>query len=230
MKSISHNRQPPPECVRLPFVQSSEILTRILKERLVAIVRAESADIAAEAAQAAFQGGLSVLEVTFTVPEAERAIECLRMKLPHAAIGAGSILSAEQARKALGAGAQFLISPHCDPKLFAWAHRQNVLYTPAGFTPSELMSAWNAGFPLVKFYPASAGGPDLLKSLLQPLPFLRLMATGGIDKSNAVDFLRAGAAALGVGGSVFRSSFLRRRDWNAVQSAGAELVQACAGT
>jgi len=210
-------------------VHSSAVLTRILKERLVAIVRAESAEIALDAAKAGFQGGLCILEITFTVPAAEDAIESLRKILPEAIVGAGSILSAQQGDRAVKAGAQFLVSPHCDPQLFDWAHRPDVLYMPAGFTPSELMSAWNSGFKLVKFFPASAQGPDFLKSILQPLPFLRLMATGGIDKTNVGDFLRAGAAALGVGGSIFRTSFLQQKDWKSIQTAAAELVHACAG-
>jgi 2-dehydro-3-deoxyphosphogluconate aldolase/(4S)-4-hydroxy-2-oxoglutarate aldolase len=205
------------------------LLQRILEKKLVAVVRAESPAIATEAACAAFQGGIVLLESTFTVPQAERSIQELRKKLPHATIGAGSITSHEQAEAAFHAGAEFFVSPHTDPHLVKWFGERQLFYMPGGFTPSELMSAWHGGCAVQKVFPASIGGPAMIRALLQPLPFLRLMPSGGVDEQNALAFLRAGAVALNVGGSLFSRTYLQNKDWKAIEQASARLVQLCMG-
>lgn len=201
------------------------VVERILVEKLVAVVRADSAEQATEAAAAVFRGGISLLEITFTVPSAERSIEELRRRLPEATVGAGSICTVDQADTAIQAGAQFFVSPHSDPQLIRFFQERQLLYIPGGFTSSELMAGWNEGCRLLKLSPASVGGAEMLRAILQPLPFLRVMATGGVDASNAVDFLRAGAAALGIGGSLFRSSCLKNKDWKGIEAASAELAR-----
>ncbi|RMF87019.1 MAG: bifunctional 4-hydroxy-2-oxoglutarate aldolase/2-dehydro-3-deoxy-phosphogluconate aldolase [Nitrospinota bacterium] len=205
------------------------LLQRILEQKLVAVVRAESAALAIDAAQAAFQGGIVLLEIAFTVPQAEEAISRLRKQLPQAVIGAGSITTPDQAEAALQAGAEFFVSPHTDPQLLQWFQQRQLFYMPGGLTPSELMAAWKAGCAVQKFFPASVGGPAMLRAILQPLPFLRPLASGGVDEQNALAFLQAGAAALNVGGSLFRKSYLQQKDWKAIESASARLVQLCKG-
>ncbi len=206
-------------------MSAQAVIERILLEKLVAVVRADSAEQATEAAAAAFRGGISFLEITFTVPGAARSIEQLRKQLPEATVGAGSICTMDQADIAVRAGAQFFVSPHSDAQLIRWFQERQLLYIPGGFTSSELMAGWKAGCRLLKLSPASVGGAEMLRAILQPLPFLRVVATGGVDASNAVDYLRAGAAALGVGGSLFRSFWLKTRDWKAIEAASAELAR-----
>ncbi len=206
------------------------LLQRILEEKLVAVVRADSPEIATEAAYAAFRGGISCLEITFTVPQAERSMLSLRKKLPEAIIGAGSITTREQAESSWEAGAEFFVSPHTDPYLVEWFRERDLFYMPGGLTPSELMLAWKNGCAVQKLFPASLGGPAMVRALLQPLPFLRLMVSGGVDEKNALAFLQAGAVALNVGGSLFTKTYLQHKDWSAIEAASHRLIQLCKGS
>jgi 2-dehydro-3-deoxyphosphogluconate aldolase/(4S)-4-hydroxy-2-oxoglutarate aldolase len=114
-------------------------------------------------------------------------------------VGAGTITSTDQAEVAVEAGAAFLVSPHLDRVLIDWAQTEQVALVPGGLTPTEVWGAWSLGPPAVKVFPASVGGPGYVKSLLGPFPDLGLIPTGGIDEDNIVDYLKAGAVAVGVG-------------------------------
>ncbi len=206
-----------------------EILRR---ERWAGVMRAESKDAAIAAAEAAFRGGMAVIEVTFTVPCAGRVIRELTEKLPAALIGAGTIIDRKQAQAALDAGARFFVSPHLDPILCEWFFSRNLLYVPGALTPSELMLAHSLGAKWLKVFPVQVYGPSGLKGLLQPLPFLQLIVTGGVSETTAEAYLDAGAAMVCVGSNIFTRDRMAKASWSEIESvtrAYAAIIQKARG-
>ena len=178
-----------------------KIIERIHKIGLVPVLRATSAKEALIIADAIIAGGVTVLEVTMTVPGAIQVIEQL---LQHHGekllVGAGTVLDAETARSCLLAGAQFIVSPALDLRTIELCRRYSVPVMPGALTPTEIVTAWQAGADVVKVFPCSAlGGAKYLKALQGPLPQIQLIPTGGVSLSTAAEFLSAGAFALGVG-------------------------------
>jgi 2-dehydro-3-deoxyphosphogluconate aldolase/(4S)-4-hydroxy-2-oxoglutarate aldolase len=177
------------------------ICARVESAGLVPVVRAPSPELAIRAVDALLAGGISVFEITMTVPDARRVIRTLRDRFAgRALVGAGTVLSAEDARACLDAGAEFVVSPGLDPETIRAVHDANVPMMPGALTPTEVIGAWKARADLVKIFPCSAlGGAKYLKALKGPLPQIKMMPTGGVSASTAADYLAAGAAALGVG-------------------------------
>jgi 2-dehydro-3-deoxyphosphogluconate aldolase / (4S)-4-hydroxy-2-oxoglutarate aldolase len=188
------------------------------QQRWAGVLRAESKDAATAAAEAAFRGGMMVIEVTFTVPDAAELIRELTHKLPAAMIGAGTITDLAQAQAAVDAGARFFVSPHLDPKLCEWFFSRNLFYVPGALTPSELMRAHSLGAKWLKVFPAQVYGPAGLKGLLQPLPFLQLIVTGGVSQSTAGAYLDAGAGVVCVGSEIFSKDRLAKGSWAEIES------------
>jgi 2-dehydro-3-deoxyphosphogluconate aldolase / (4S)-4-hydroxy-2-oxoglutarate aldolase len=167
---------------------------------LVPVLRAESADQALALADAIAAGGVIALEVTMTVPGAIRVMRWLSEERPNILIGAGTVLDAETARMCILEGAKFIVSPALNVKTIEMCHRYSVAVLPGALTPTEIVTAWEAGADVVKVFPASAlGGAKYLKSVKAPLPHIELIPTGGVSLETARDFLEAGAFALGVG-------------------------------
>ncbi len=179
----------------------AEVCQRIEAVGIVPVIRAPSPERATEAAEAILAGGVSVFEITMTVPDAPEVIRVLRRRLgERALIGAGTVLDAAGARACLDAGAAFIVSPGFDLPTLSVAHEAGVAMMPGALTPTEVITAWKAGADVVKIFPASAvGGASYLKALKGPLPQVRLMPTGGVNLSTVRDFIAAGAIALGVG-------------------------------
>ena len=179
----------------------SEVVARIRELGLIPVVRAESPEEASRAIEAIRAGGVDVLEITMTVPGAVRLIEELARGLgKEALLGAGTVLDVETARACILAGARFVVSPALDFATIACCHRYGVAVFPGALTPTEVVAAWQAGADMVKVFPAGAvGGPSYIKSLKAPLPQVDLLPTGGVSLKTASDFIKAGAAALGVG-------------------------------
>ncbi|HEV3004588.1 MAG TPA: bifunctional 4-hydroxy-2-oxoglutarate aldolase/2-dehydro-3-deoxy-phosphogluconate aldolase [Pirellulales bacterium] len=178
-------------------------LQRLLDQGIVAIIRAADPGRLVDVAEALFEGGVPVMEVTFTVPKAERVLEQVANRLgDKVLLGAGTVLDAPTARTALAAGAEFIVSPVVNLEVIRFCRRYDKLVLPGAFTPTEVLTAWEAGADIVKVFPAEVGGPGYLKALAGPLPQVRLMPTGGVNLETAASFLRAGACALGVGGSL----------------------------
>lgn len=201
------------------------ILERIVDGGIVAVVRADSADSAALAAEAIAQGGIPAIEIAFTVPDAAEVIRGLSRTLPPSVIlGAGTVLDAETARSALSAGARFIVSPALDLEVVRFSRLQGAPVFPGAMTPSEVLAAWQAGGDLVKIFPADVGGPNYLKSLHGPFPQIRLMPTGGVDLETAESFLRAGASCLGVGSALVDSKSLKNRDFGRLTDLAARYV------
>jgi len=176
------------------------VLKSLQETGLVPVLRAESVEKALALAEAVAAGGVNVLEVTMTVPGAVEVIERLVRDRPDILVGAGTVLDAETARTCILAGAQFVVSPALNVKTIAMCHRYSVAVLPGALTPTEIVTAWEAGADVVKVFPAGAmGGAKYLVSLKGPLPQIKMIPTGGVSLSTAKGFLEAGAFALGVG-------------------------------
>ena len=185
-------------------MDKSTIMQHMRELGLVPVLRATFAEEAMTLAGAILAGGIDILEVTMTVPGAIRVIEQLADhhgdKL---LLGAGTVLDAETARNCLLAGAQFIVSPALDLPTIELCRRYSVPVMPGALTPTEILTAWQAGADVVKVFPCSAlGGAKYLKALQGPLPQIQLIPTGGVSLSTAAEFLAAGAFALGVGGDL----------------------------
>ncbi|UYM04962.1 bifunctional 4-hydroxy-2-oxoglutarate aldolase/2-dehydro-3-deoxy-phosphogluconate aldolase [Solicola gregarius] len=177
------------------------VLPRLFDAGLVMVVRAPSADDAIAAITAARRGGIEVVEVTFTTPDAVQAIARVRTAYDDVLVGAGTVLSRVDAEAAVDAGAQFVVSPGLDLDLLRWAPT-DIAVVPGVLSPSEVMRANRAGADAVKLFPAHTVGPAHLRALLAPFPGLRVIPTGGVTPDNAADWLEAGAAAVGIGGAL----------------------------
>jgi 2-dehydro-3-deoxyphosphogluconate aldolase / (4S)-4-hydroxy-2-oxoglutarate aldolase len=183
-------------------VSASVLLAEIEARRAFAVIRTDTAEQAVEAGRACLRGGISLLEITLTIPGALDVIRRLAQE-SGALVGVGSVTEPAQVRAAAAAGARFSVSPHFDPDILAEAKSQGLLSSMGGVTPTEAMTCHRAGVDVTKIFPASSfGGPAHLKALREPMPFLRLMPTGGVDESNLRAYLDAWAAGFGLGGSL----------------------------
>ena len=178
----------------------TEVLANLKSIGLVPVLRAESVDKALALAKAIAAGGVTVLEITMTVPGAMQVMRKLAETRPDILIGAGTVLDPETARMCILEGAQFVVSPALNLKTIEMCHRYSIAALPGALTPTEIVTAWQAGADVVKVFPAnSMGGASYLKSIKAPLPQVELIPTGGVSLATAEDFLKAGAFALGVG-------------------------------
>src|SRR2546428_881010 len=192
-------------------MDKQEVRDRITEIGIVPVVRASSPRDARIAADAVCQGGIPIVEITMTVPG---AIDVIRELTKNAAsevlVGAGTVLNAEAARRCLDAGAQFLVSPGLNLKTVELAVREGKLIMAGALTPTEVITAWEAGADFVKIFPCGqVGGAKYIKALKGPLPQIPLVPTGGVNLSTAAEFIEAGAAALGVGGELVQAEPLK---------------------
>lgn len=181
----------------------SEVMDIVERTGVVAVIRLDDPSRLRAVADALVEGGVQALEVTMTVPGAVGLIEDLAGRLPPGMVlGAGTVLDAETARQVILAGARFIVSPTLRPAVIEMCHRYDVASMPGCFSPTEILTAWEAGADVVKVFPATALGPGYLKDIHGPLPQVRLMPTGGVTRDNAGEWIAAGALALGVGTSL----------------------------
>jgi 2-dehydro-3-deoxyphosphogluconate aldolase/(4S)-4-hydroxy-2-oxoglutarate aldolase len=189
-------------------------LKRILDGGIVAVVRAESGESLLKVVQALADGGVTAAEITFTVPDAIDVIRQVRKEIGDAVVlGAGTVLDAETARVALLAGAEYIVAPTLNLEVIRLCRRYDKAVMPGVFTPTEVLTAWEAGADIVKIFPADVGGPAYLKALRAPLPQVQMMPTGGVDLNTAESFLKAGACCLGVGGSLVEAKAVAAGDF-----------------
>jgi 2-dehydro-3-deoxyphosphogluconate aldolase/(4S)-4-hydroxy-2-oxoglutarate aldolase len=201
-------------------------LSRVLKTAIVAIVRAPSGERLVEVAEALVAGGVDVIEITFTVPKADKVLAQVADRLgDRALLGAGTVLDTETARIALLSGAQFLVSPTVNLGVIEMCRRYDKLVMPGAFTPTEVLSAWQAGADIVKVFPCDALGPGYLKALRGPLPQIRLLPTGGVNLDTAAAFLQAGACALGIGNSLVEPKAVASGDLKRIESLARQYVE-----
>ena len=190
---------------------ANKALDRIRELKLVPVIRASSADEAIQVIDAIKAGGIDVLEITMTVPGAVRVIEQVAERYRgEAIVGAGTVLDPETARACILAGAQFIVGPALNLETIALCKRYSIPVMPGALTPTEVITAWQAGADMVKVFPCSAmGGASYLKALKAPMPQLDLIPTGGVSLKTAADFLAAGASALGIGADLVDLTAIR---------------------
>jgi 2-dehydro-3-deoxyphosphogluconate aldolase/(4S)-4-hydroxy-2-oxoglutarate aldolase len=190
-----------------------DTLNIIRETGVVAIMRAQSSDQLIAAADAIKKGGVKAIEVTMTTPGALEVIKEAKTRYGSDVIfGAGSVLDAETGRAAILAGADFVVSPILNLELVKLCNRYSIPTAPGCYTPTEIITGWEAGADFIKIFPASFGGPGLIKALLAPLPQVRLIPVGGVNLDTAADFISKGAAALGVGSSLVNQKLLDAGD------------------
>ncbi|MEZ4766757.1 MAG: bifunctional 4-hydroxy-2-oxoglutarate aldolase/2-dehydro-3-deoxy-phosphogluconate aldolase [Calditrichia bacterium] len=180
-----------------------EIVQKIIDDGAVAVIRMSDSHKLLRVAEALLEGGISALEITMTTPNALKVIEEASRQLPgEVLIGVGSVLDSETARLAINAGAKYVVSPIFKTEIVQTAHRYNLPVMPGCFTPTEILTAHEAGADIVKVFPADVVGMPFFKAIKAPMPHLNLMPTGGVSLTNAGDWLKAGACAVGVGGAL----------------------------
>ena len=216
LRVVSHNKS----------MNRPQQLQRILNSGIVAVVRAPEASALVEVCRALAEGGVTVVEITLTVPDALEVVRAVRRELgDQVLLGAGTILDAETGRLALLAGAEYLVAPTLNLDVIRLCHRYDKLVMPGAFTPTEILSAWEAGADIVKVFPAEVLGPPFFKAMRGPLPHIRLMPTGGVDLNTAASFLSAGACCLGVGSQLVDPKLVAARDYAGLRQRAAQYVE-----
>ena len=197
-------------------MEKREMLNKMIAEGLIPVIRVTSAQEAIDVADAMKEGGLTFIEITMSVQGAIDVIKDLTKKYKDEIVmGAGTVLDPETGRAALLAGAQFIVSPTLNLDLIHLAHRYSAVVIPGAMTPTEILTAWNAGADMVKVFPAAQlGGPEYIKALKGPLPQILLVPTGGVNLQNAGAFIKAGCAALGAGGELVDKKALKEKKFN----------------
>jgi 2-dehydro-3-deoxyphosphogluconate aldolase/(4S)-4-hydroxy-2-oxoglutarate aldolase len=200
-------------------------LKRVVDGGIVAVVRSESGAALAQVVRALAEGGVVAAEVTFTVPDAIEVIRQVRREVGDSVVlGAGTVLDPETARAALLAGAEYIVAPTLNLEVIRLCRRYDKAVMPGAFTPTEVLTAWEAGADIVKVFPAEVGGPAYLKALRGPLPQVRLMPTGGVDLTTAEAFLKAGACCLGIGGALVDAKAIAGGDFARIRDLAAQYV------
>ena len=185
-------------------------IQKILSQKIIAVVRLEDYNRAVNVARALAAGGITVLEFTLTGQGAFEAVSATRKALGDAVcVGVGTVLRMEDAEAAINAGAEFLVTPALRRQVIAASVRRQTLILCGGLSPTELLEAYEAGSELVKLFPAQLAGPRYIKDVLAPMPFLKLVPTGGVSPENARDYLNAGAVAVGIGGNLVSNKLVK---------------------
>jgi len=199
-------------------MEKREIFNRMVSEGLIPVIRVSSAREAMDVSDAIKEGGVTLIEITMSVPGAIDTIKELTQKYKDEIImGAGTILDPETARAALLAGAQFIVTPTLNIDVIQIAHRYSAVVVPGAMTPTEILTAWNAGADMVKVFPAAQlGGPEYIKAIRGPLPQILLVPTGGVNLQNAGAFIKAGATALGAGGELVDKKAVKEKKFNII--------------
>jgi 2-dehydro-3-deoxyphosphogluconate aldolase/(4S)-4-hydroxy-2-oxoglutarate aldolase len=206
-----------------------QLFQQLLEVGVVAVIRAHSLDQLTHIAHALLEGGVPSIEVTMSTPKAIAGIEALADSIgDKAIIGVGTVLDSHTARDAIAAGAQFVVSPVLDEEVIATTKRYSKISIPGAFTPTEILRAWTAGADVVKVFPSTSLGPQYFKDIFGPLPQVRLTPTGGVDLKNAGEWIKAGAACLGVGSSMITKEAMSKGDWAAITTNARAFLQAVA--
>jgi 2-dehydro-3-deoxyphosphogluconate aldolase/(4S)-4-hydroxy-2-oxoglutarate aldolase len=201
------------------------ITTAIERAGIVAVIRIKEPDKLHAIVDAIAAGGVRALEVTMTVPGAIQLIANLAPRMPDGfLLGAGTVLDETTAERVIDAGAQFVVSPIFRPGVIAACHRHAVPIMPGCFTPTEILEAWEAGADMVKVFPATALGPGYLKDVRAPLPHVKLMPTGGVTVENAGEWIKAGAAAVGVGTALLDAAAIAAGHYDILRAKAERIV------
>ena len=201
------------------------------KNRAIAVIRAPKIDFGRQMAKAVAAGGIRIIEITWNTAQASELITLLRSELPSCIIGTGTLLTQEELQKALEIGCQFIFTPHTNPAIIKTAKTAEVPIIPGALSPTEIVTAWQAGASCVKVFPISAvGGTNYIKNLQGPLGKIPLIPTGGVTLENAKEFIDSGAIAVGLSGKLFPKNLIMTQDWEAIAQQAQVLVQKLSGT
>ena len=195
-------------------MKRQEIVNSLIKASAVAVVRLTDPTKLMKVSEAIYAGGVSAIEITMTVPNAIKMIEEASKVLgSYMLVGVGSVLDPDTAQKAIDAGAKYVVSPIFKKEIIETAHKNNIPAMPGAFTPTEILTAYEAGADIVKVFPADVVGMAFFKGILAPMPHLKLMPTGGVSLTNAGDWLKAGACAVGVGTALLDKKAIATEDY-----------------
>jgi 2-dehydro-3-deoxyphosphogluconate aldolase/(4S)-4-hydroxy-2-oxoglutarate aldolase len=201
-------------------------LETVRQEQVIAVIRAFPKALGKQLAQAMQQGGIRLIEITWNSDQPEHLIPELRAEMPDCIVGTGTILTEDELKSAIAQGAQFVFTPHVNLQLIATANAHNIPIIPGALSPTEMVTAWQAGATAVKVFPAQAvGGIDYIKSLQGPLGNIPLIPTGGVTLDNAQAFIEAGATAVGLSSQLFPKSLIRDGNWEAIKQRAITLRQ-----
>lgn len=207
-------------------MSKQEWLKLLQQQRAIAVIRASQMELAYQMAIAVAAGGIKLIEITWNTDRAGELIGKLRSELPECTIGTGTLLNLPDLRQAIADGAQFLFTPHVDLAMIQVATKENIPIIPGALTPTEIVTAWQAGASCVKVFPIQAvGGPSYIKSLQAPLGDIPLIPTGGVTLKNAKEFLISGALAVGLAGDLFPHPLLASANWPAIAGLAKALQQ-----
>jgi 2-dehydro-3-deoxyphosphogluconate aldolase / (4S)-4-hydroxy-2-oxoglutarate aldolase len=195
------------------------------QQRVIAVIRAPTQHLGYQMAQAMAAGGIKLIEITADSDQPWDLIPQLQQDLPDCIIGTGTILTTTQWREAVSCGAKFIFSPHVDVELIAKSRSLNIPMISGAFSPTEIVTAWQAGAASVKVFPIQClGGADYIRALQNPLGQIPLIPTGGVNLQNAKDLIAAGAVAVGLAGALFPSRLLVNKDWGAITTLATDLL------
>jgi 2-dehydro-3-deoxyphosphogluconate aldolase/(4S)-4-hydroxy-2-oxoglutarate aldolase len=197
-------------------MNKQRMISNLCEDKIVAVIRAEDSTQAIKIAEACLEGGISILEITFTIPFAHKVIEELALRFSHGQVtlGAGTVLDSETARIAILSGAEFVVSPFIHIDVIRLCNRYGIPCFPGAMTVKEAAEAMEAGADIIKLFPGEIYGPSMIRSLKGPLPQVNIMPTGGVDTENIKEWLKAGAVAVGVGSSLIGSA--REGDYSSI--------------
>ncbi len=206
-------------------MDKEKVITRITDAGIVAVVRASSGEDAIKIAEACIEGGVPAIELTFTVPMAHKVIEQLAARYTNGEIilGAGTVMDSETARIAILSGAEYIVSPYFNADTVKLCNRYRVPCMPGAMTIKEVVEAMEAGADIVKVFPGEAFGPKILKAIKGPIPYAKMMPTGGVDVNNVGEWIKAGAVAVGAGGALTAGA--KTGDYADITAKGKEFVQ-----
>lgn len=212
-------------------MKKTDVIDAIRSCGVLPVIRAASAEEARALIDAVYAGGVNVIEVTLTVPDAPRLIKELSDEFgDEMLVGAGTVLEPESARECINAGAHFIVSPALNFDTIEYCNERDVAVMPGALTPTEIANAWEAGADIVKVFPAGAlGGAKYLRSIKAPLPHIRLIPTGGVSLATAAEFIRAGAEAIGVGADLADPELIRSGKHDEITNAARKYREAVAG-
>ena len=206
----------------------ASVVDRIKACGVVAVIRSDSPNELLDVSKALREGGVVAIEITMTVPGALKVIEEVSAKMTDTIIGVGSVLDPETARAAILSGAEYIVCPVLNTAVIEMAKRYGKAVMPAGLTPTEILTAWQAGADVVKVFPASIGGPSYFKDIKGPLPQVELMPTGGVDINTTPEFIKAGACAVGAGSAMVDKQAVKDRNWAKLTETARKFVEAVA--
>lgn len=209
--------------------RKTEVLNGINTTGVVAIIRADDASLLIDVARALHEGGVRCIEITMTTPGALEVIRTCRKALDGSSfIGAGTVMTAEDAAAAMDVGAEFIVSPVTRPEVVAFCRERGISVMPGALTPGEIVTAHELGADIVKVFSVRCGGAGYIRDLKGPLPQIELIPTGGINLNNAGDFIKAGACALGMGGALIEKEAVQHRDFSRITRNAQSLIETVA--